>query len=507
MTQHTPGQGNILALEIVSQFCRRWWTLVAGPCIGLALALLTMGYIPKVYEASTKVLVAPPKIPQEYVRSTINDDMNLRLAALKEAVLSRPYMLFLIRETVDHPTTEAETELLMRAFRSRVEIVVSRGYFEIKYRDGDPERAARVVNMLADRYIEENAQYRALRAEDTTETLEQFAHDALELVKGQEQRIAQFKAGHLYETAEHMSANLSLLEGRRQDLVENDAAIVAAQDRLESMREALAQFTAAQANQPVATSGVADPLTSRIQRLQQDLESARARYRDDHPDVRAKQRELDDLLAGAETTEVAPDGTSVRRPARSPLTVQIQAAEREIERLQAERERIRGEIETYARRIEATPQVEQKLSELTKGFDVAQAQFRDYQAKAAAARGAQRMEESQKGEQFEVIERAVPPALPVRPIPILVYGIGFALGLCAFVGPGLVRMLLDPLICSETRLHLMTKVPVLVAMPRIASAQVRRAERRQRIRNVAYSLLAAAALIAAIAVKLVPRVS
>jgi len=504
MTQPTPGQGNILALEITSLLCRKWWTLVAGPCIGLALALLAMGYIPKVYEASTKVLVAPQKIPQEYVRSTVNDDMNLRLAALKEAVLSRPYMMFLIRETVDHPTTEAETELLMRAFRSRVEIVVSRGYFEIKYRDGDPERAARVVNMLADRYIEENAQYRALRAEDTTETLEQFARDALEQVKAQEQRTAQFKAGHLYETAEHMSANLSLLEGRRQDLVENEAAIVATQDRLEGLRELLAQSTV-QASQAAAAAGASDPAAIRIARLQQELEQIRARYRDDHPDVRAKQRELDDLLAGIEPAEVAPDG-STRRPTRSPLTVQVQAAERDLERLQADRERIRQEIELLGRRIEATPQVEQRLSELTKGLDIAQAQAREYQTKAASARGAQRMEESQKGEQFEVIERAVPPALPVRPIPILVYGAGFLLGLCAFVGPGLVRLLLDPVICSETRLHLMTKVPVLVAVPRIASAQADRVERRERIRNVAYSLLAATALIAAVAVKLMSRI-
>jgi polysaccharide biosynthesis transport protein len=508
VTQDTPAQNNILALEIVSQLGRNWWAFVAGPCLGLALALVAMGYIPKVYEASTKVLVAPQKIPADYIKSTVNDDMNLRLAALKEAVLSRPYMLFLIQGTVGHPTTEGEAELLMRDFRERVEITISRGYFEIKYRDKSPEQAARVVNMLADRYIEENAQYRAQRAEGTTETLEQFANDTREQLKAQEQRISQFKSGHLYETAEYLAANLSLLEGRRHDLLQNEASIGAAQDRLDGLKEQLNQSNVASAA-PVPTEAPIDPVQARIRRLTQELDQARSRYKEDHPDVRAKKRELDDLIAGNEaatTTEVQEDGTVRRVTARSPLAVQVQAAERDVERLTTERERLRQEIETYSRRIEATPQVEQKISELTKGYDILQAQYRDYQTKASSARGAQKMEESQKGEQFEVIERATPPVLPIRPIPFLVYGIGVVFGLCAFIGPGLLRLVLNPLVCSERRLQAFSRVPVLVAVPRVFGAQTRKAERTSRIRNLSYSLASIVILAAAIALKLVPRI-
>ena len=58
-------------LEIVDRLMRHWWTIVAGVCLGTTGALGAMHYLPKVYEARTKIFVAPQKIPQDFVRTTV----------------------------------------------------------------------------------------------------------------------------------------------------------------------------------------------------------------------------------------------------------------------------------------------------------------------------------------------------------------------------------------------------------------------------------------------------
>jgi len=75
-----------LIFELADCVLRSWWTVVAGVCFGLAGALVALNYIPKIYEAKVKIRVTPPKIPREFVRPTVTDDLTQRLMTLREAV-------------------------------------------------------------------------------------------------------------------------------------------------------------------------------------------------------------------------------------------------------------------------------------------------------------------------------------------------------------------------------------------------------------------------------------
>src|SRR5262245_33415296 len=105
------------ALEVADRLMRSWWTVVAGLCLGLSGALVALHYLPKTYEATTKILVTPPKLPQEFVKTTVNDDTALRIAALREAVLSRPYLETLIKKAYGTPSSEPETQALLGSIR------------------------------------------------------------------------------------------------------------------------------------------------------------------------------------------------------------------------------------------------------------------------------------------------------------------------------------------------------------------------------------------------------
>jgi hypothetical protein len=184
----------------------------------------------------------------------------------------------------------------------------------------------------------------------------------------------------------------------------------------------------------------------------------------------------------------------------TPLERDIHTQISEINNLQGEQKRIRSDIALYSARIERAPQVQQQLEERTKGYDVLQQQYRDYQSKVESARGAQTIEEAQKGEQFEVIERAIPPALPVQPIPLVVVGLGITLGLLLFAGPVVALGLLRPTVDSEELLRLFVKVPVLVTIPRIQTDAMRRRTIVERGRNVVLSSVSVVVLAAVLIV-------
>jgi polysaccharide chain length determinant protein (PEP-CTERM system associated) len=506
-----PGIVPPFVLEMLDRVLRSWWTVVAGLCLGAASATVALVYLPKTYEASTTIFVAPQQVPQEYVRSTVMDDMAMRLQSLREAVLSRPYLMRLVKE-FGGAVRGQEIERLLDSMRSRIEVTVrntggdgrrSGGVFSLTYRDSNPDRAARVVNFLADFYMQENVRFRTAQAEGTTKTIDSLAQDVLEKLQVQERAITEFKSQHLYETQAHWDANLQMLQARRQDLANSDSELTQALDRVEGLKALQAQ-TASITGENIPTSVVgADPFANRLAALQREYEALRARYHDGHPDVKAKKREIEDLLAGraAQSAGDTPSGAADARGnagrALTPLETQILAAEREIQRLREERPRIEAEINMYKRRLDATPKVEQELDELTKGLDVLRDRYRDYQGKAEEAKGSLKVEETQKGERFEVIEKATPPASPIRPVPLMVYIFGVAAGLAIFVGPGVLRTLLAPTILSESGLRELADLPCLVSIPRLDTAAVLRQRRRRKVLNVAASVLSVVVLIIA----------
>ncbi len=494
--------GMSLILELVDRLARSWWTVVAGLCLGVAGSVLAMRYLPKTFEATTKILVSPPTISQDLVKSTAGDDMEFRFAALKEAVLSRPYMLTLIDKTYGPQKTQANTERLIQQIRNRVTVKVERygggggygdraGMFSLGFLDSDADRAAQVVNDWADLYIRENTKHRTSRAEETTSTLEDLAGNVRKQLAEKERAISEFRSAHLYELPERNDTNVALLNGRQRDLEANQKAVQSSQDRVQLLQ---AQLQASLAGSAAGSSMPLDPSSARLAQLQRELAGLKSRYSDEHPEVRAKEREVQEAMGAVRPVDPsAPPGKSP--VALSPLEQEIQNQTKEVARLQLDQVRIQHDIDLYKARIEAAPQVQLQLEERTKGYDVLQKQYNDYQMKAQAAKGAETIETAQKGERFEVIERAVPPAFPIQPKPFAIFGVGVALGLILFVGPVLLVGFIHPTVQSEEGLRASLPVPLLVSIPRIETESTRRLALRRRTGNLVLSGLSVAFLV------------
>src|SRR5437868_2347146 len=68
---------------------RRWW-LVAVPTLAVpALAFAVSLFMPNQYTSQTLVLVEHQKVPDNFVKSVVSDELNQRLLTMQEQILSR----------------------------------------------------------------------------------------------------------------------------------------------------------------------------------------------------------------------------------------------------------------------------------------------------------------------------------------------------------------------------------------------------------------------------------
>ena len=107
---------------------------------------------------------------------------------------------------------------------------------------------------------------------------------------------------------------------------------------------------------------------SRLDELKLELAQLRSRFTDRHPDVVRLQREIAELESQAtEPAEVeelpAPSATNLYAAA------ELQTLDRDLVRLESEREEILTEIGRFERRLERTPRVQQDLLVLTRDYD------------------------------------------------------------------------------------------------------------------------------------------
>jgi len=241
--------------------------------------------------------------------------------------------------------------------------------------------------------------------------------------------------------------------------------------------------------------------------LRQELAELKTRFSDKYPDViRLKaeiadaEREVEAVKTAVPAPPTAPgkgteSAASAPAPRPAPRTVvappdpfvlrmhqAIAEAEAEAKVLKAEEERLRATIQTYQQRVQTTPLREQQYKELARDYDSTRELYASLLKRLAESQIAESMEQRQKGEQFRVIEPALPSDKPIAPDRGRLLAVGLALALGTAVGLVLLMEHLDTGFHSLDDLRAFTSAPVLASIPRIVTpGDARRRGRRVRL--------------------------
>lgn len=494
MLDHEETAGGGFSLDRVrAAWSRRKWLGILLFALPLAVLVALVVALPDVYRSTATVLIEGQQVPEALVKSTVASELEIRLTTMSQEILSRSRLETLIRRLGLYPnlrqgvSEDSWMEGAVEQLRQDVTVDFKESQirqgpypstiaFLLSYRGRDPQTVAVVTNTLAGYYVEENLKARERYASGTTEFLRVQLAEAKRRLDEQEEKVGQLRARYAGELPQQMQGNIARLESMNGQLRSNHESQVRLAERLDILANQLALAR--------SESGI-EPDEARLQRLKGELAALRIKYTDLWPDI----IRLKDEITSLERQLAEPKPKKpVEEVPLSPQAVRIQETIKstgtELRLLKAEEQRLKKAIDAYQIRIDNAPQREQEFADLTRDYETTKEMYNTLLKRYEEAQIGESMEQRQKGEQFRLLEPAVPSYIPAAPRRARLLLLGLALSVALGVGAMILAEIVDTSFHSVDELRSFSTLPVLVAIPRIITeADVR--QRRTRFRLAA----------------------
>ncbi len=481
---------------------RRWQFLVPFFC-GWLLVWGVSWLIPSTYRSGTLILVEQPSVPEKYVVSNIDIDIQHQLDSITQQILSRTRLLRIIDSLGLYVRDRKNKgpDDLVETMRKDIEIELSHGddrklsAFNIYYVNRDPKMAQAATNELANLFITENLEQRQKRSENTTSFLEDQLDQARANLAQQEAKMRVFKDQHLGELPTQTQSNLQILAGLQNQVQANQDSLNRAKQQNTYLESLINQYRAMEQGSKAGETGGPAGLAAidkELDQLKAQLADLTSHYTDKHPDVRktreqiarvekTRERIIADMNSGANNSTPEPVATAPFDPKNSPLLElesQLKANRLEITNRQTEIKEEQEKINQYQSRLNMAPVMEQQFADITRDYDQSKADYESLLKKKNESEMSTDLEKTQQGEHFRMLD---PPNLPVKPYKpnrLMLCGAGLAVGLV--LGGGFVfgNEKLSGKVYTEREIKKLVPFDVIAEIPAIESLEEQWSNRR-----------------------------
>jgi polysaccharide chain length determinant protein (PEP-CTERM system associated) len=487
---------------------RRKW-LVILPIIAITSAVAYVVYrLPDVYESTTLIVVRPSNLPNSVVPTVTEDSITRQLASITQVVTSRSSLEPLASKYDLYRTERARGEAMESVIDKlrrdiRVDVNTSRNDitngFIIGFRYRDPKLAQAITAELASKYIDVQTSDLVNSNTAAKAFIDNQVNQAQETLAAVDKQRVDFMSAHVGNLPTEATALFQQLAGLREEQKTRMSEIGRLQDRRAAANNQLILIK--QSNEQGiedAATNLTDPkttvawsnLVSRKAQLEGELTRMKQELREKHPDVIAKQKEIDQV--NGEMKQQIDEWKDKIKEKQDKLTkrpnlgigaveAELKLTDGEIKRQQDLLAQNEKQIAALVDRINGVPGVEVELGAIE----------RDYQTKKAVLD--QLMQQQQRitlgkeaatqrqGEGIDVIDAANLPSQPVAPKRLLLSSVGLVAGIGLglllvgiFEGPGLLTIQ-----NAEDARHY-TGLPVLLAVPELLTPYEARALPRRR---------------------------
>jgi polysaccharide chain length determinant protein (PEP-CTERM system associated) len=435
---------------------KRRWMIIIPYCLAMILGIYLAIALPRVYEASTLILIKPQQVPQDYVQSAIvAANIESRIMTISQKILSRAniqkiidqFNLYVNPEQADMLIEEKIADLRERVL---IELQIPEDtrreadVFSISFQWPEPQKVAAIANSLAALFINEDLKEREADAVDTTKFLDDQLRNIRVRLQEYETKLGDYRQRYIGELPEQLESNLRILDTLQQQLSEREERLRDEKNRLALLAiEIRAQKETLAGGAIVSEEGEAMTLPQ----LKNQLYTLQSSYTDRHPDIIRLKAQIADMEAKLKSGQLESSGganVNTNLSEKNQLLTSDVLAEQirqrreikaEILNLNVDIRKLKNEIRIYQQRIERTPKREEELMALNRDYQNIQESYSSLLNRKLEADVAVNMEKRQKGEQFSILESAKVPLAPVSPnIKILfllavmgAFGIGFGL--------------------------------------------------------------------------------
>ena len=403
---------------------RRWWIICIPAVIIPILAVGATYFITPQYQSQAQILIDEQKVPTDVVKPLDTGDIQSRLALITAQIESRSTLEPIITKynlyASQHLSMEARVDLIRSPKNLTIAPIQSEigstglPGFKVLFTADDPHTAQQVCADITSLYTGTNVRERAAAAEGTTDFLKSRLDEAKHTLDDMDQKRAMFQQKNMGMLPGDEGNNVNYLNSLSSQLDANN-------NQLQSLEQSRAMYQAllAQQTQPATSAGVT-PQTqqadqAQMEKLQAKLDDLQLHYTDDYPEVRATRRQIDALRAQMAKAESAPPATTqatthVDSLAAIQLRTQIRGIEQQIDAKHKMQDQINAQIRSYQGRIQASPEVEEKYTELTRDYTTEQGIYNTLLAKMGESQMATALENRQEGESFNLLD---PASLPI----------------------------------------------------------------------------------------------
>jgi polysaccharide chain length determinant protein (PEP-CTERM system associated) len=447
-----PAADRASILEYLQIPLRRPWHVVIPFVV---VTLLAVGFsltIAKTYTSSTLILVESDKVPQSFINEGTRDATagRPRLQTIRQEILSRTRLERILEELNPYPerTGRAPLTAIVEGMREAIAInVKGNDSFTLEYTHRDPKIAQAVTARLATLFIEESNQARKTQIEVTGEFIESQLAEARQKLEEKEKALRQYKESRMGRLPEQTGANLAILQRLQLEQQSVSDNLRSARERVLLVERGISAAGPASVNDPVAELATA----------RNELAGLRARYTDEHPDVKALQSRVTRL-----EKQVAARSTQSDQG-----DAQLEQAKAEVRHLEAKLADVDRRIAMFQGRVEETPRTEQELATLTRDYEQLNQNYLDLLRKKMDAQMAERLQDQWKTDNFRILDPAFLPERPVSPNRWLFLWMGMVAGLVAGLAASVGAEMMDPTIKSLREVESMLPFPVLAALPHL----------------------------------------
>ena len=473
----------------------------------IAAAVAFAVYLPDLYRASAIVVIERP-LPDGVVRPTVSNELESRLYQIRQEILSRERLTGLIKRFNLYPELRTKTAFEDVLTQAREDIqweangpeqVSGRTKtvaFTLTYTGADKHSVADVSNAIAQFFVEHNSAMRANEAKRATQLLEEQLTSARQQVAVQDARLRDFTVRNQAQLPQAagvaMAAYQSLADELRRNRDDQRRNTDARDKLLEGLEDASTVAAAAKGVLASDPSGV--PLSKelaqaseRLDQAKKDLiEAERKGLKADHPDIAdinrriaTAEKDVLDQKARDLAAFKSRQSADAQRQAVSNAPQNLNALPRskrsikdfddELSRLKTEERDLQQRIAVLQQRFDSTPGVQEGYLQIQSDYASAKENYDVLARKFDDARLAESIETGHQGENFRILDAAVPPEGPSAPDRMRLVLMGFLLALAAMAAVVVVTEQFDTSFHTVDEVREFTAVPVIATIPQIGT--------------------------------------
>ncbi len=426
--------------------------------------------LPNQYEASARVYVDTQSILKPLLSGmTTLPNLSQQVVFMRRTLFSRPNVEQVMR-MVDldvQAATPKEHEEMIDKLLSKIRIAGTErdDIYTISYVAPDPQQGKAVVQAFLQIFVEGSYGGKKQDSEKAVQFIDDQIRSYEEKLATAENTLKEFKIKNMGllpgESGGFHSRVISTTEALSQARLE----LSEAEQARNAIRRQITGTPAAPGEK--ALPAPIDPeLETRIATVTKNLDSLRLQFTEQHPDIVANRRLLEQLLARKEEESKRPrqqalDPGVSYSPMMQQLKVSLSEAEARVASLQARVSAYSARLTQLRSQSAEVPEIEAQLAQLNRDYEINRDNYQKLVQRRESAKLSGDVTSATDMLTFRVVDPPKAPTLPSGPNRMMLFSAVFAGALFAGLAAAFLMSQLRPTFLSQSSLRNATEIPIL----------------------------------------------